>query len=80
MMTFDKGFTKKDKAIIYQYDYLNDIRKRLSAKSNILNASSIALNADIPRSVVTKFINNEIPNTSFENIVKLYKFIEEQNI
>lgn len=68
------------KTIIYEHDYLTEIKERLSAKSAVINISSIAENADVPRAVVTKFANGQIANTSFENIVKLYKFITENNI
>lgn len=66
-----------DKTIIYKHDYLAEISKVLSSKNKILNISVIADQAGVPRSVVTKFAYGEIPNTSFENVVKLYKFITE---
>lgn len=69
-----------DKTIIYTHDYPCEIKDRLSAKVEILNISSIAEQAKVPRIIVMKFANGEIPNTSFENVVKLYKFIVENNI
>lgn len=66
-----------DKTIIYKHDYLAEISKVLSSKNKILNISVIADQANVPRSVVAKFASGEIPNTSFENVVKLYKFITE---
>lgn len=68
------------KTIIFEHDYLTEIRDRLSVKSDILNISNVADGATVPRSVVAKFAAGQIANTSFENIVKLYKFIVENNI
>ena len=65
------------KTIIFKHDYLAEIRDILSSKNKILNVSTIAGQSGVPRSVVAKFAAGEIPNTSFENVVKLYKFITE---
>lgn len=75
-----RGFKQMNKKIIFEHDYLIEIKERLSAKANILNVSAIAKSTGLPRAVIVKFCNGEIPNTSFNNIVTLYKYIEEHNI
>lgn len=66
--------------ILYTHDYLDEIMQRLKNKKDILNLASIHRNTGVPRPVLNKFINGEIPNTSFTNIVKLYEYLEEQQI
>lgn len=69
-----------DTSIIYKHDYLKEISDRLMAKAEILNISNLAEQAGVPRSVVANFAKGEIPTTSFENVVKLYKFLTENKI
>lgn len=68
------------KHLLFQHDYLAEIKERLSGKSGILNVSHIHRQTGVPRTVIQTFINGNIPSTSFNNIVVLYKYIEEQNI
>lgn len=69
-----------DTSIIYKHDYLKEICERLTAKAEILNISNLAEQAGVPRSVVANFAKGKIPTTSFENVVKLYKFLTENKI
>lgn len=72
--------TENPKHLLFQHDYLKEISERLSAKAKILNLSHIHRQTLVPRSVIRAFANGEVPSTSFNNIVKLYKYIEEQHI
>lgn len=69
-----------DTSIIYKHDYLKEISDRLTAKAEILNISNLAEQAGVPRSVVANFAKGKIPTSSFENVVKLYKFLTENKI
>lgn len=70
----------KETHIIFEHDYLTEIKSRLVAKANIINLAEMQRQTGVPRPVLKSFTLGIIPNTSFENIVKLYKYIEEQNI
>lgn len=72
--------TENQLHVLFEHDYLTEIMQRLSAKSHILNVSSISRQTGVPRVVIQNFISGQIPKTSFTNVVALYKFIEEQNI
>lgn len=63
-----------------EFDYLENIRQRLSKKADILNISGIQRHTKVPRRVIATFMQGEIPNTSFSNIMALYTYLEEQNI
>lgn len=68
------------KHMIFKYDYLTDIKDRLSQKAELFNASEIHRQTNVPRPVINQFMRGYIPNTSFSNIVKLYEYLETQNV
>lgn len=73
--------TENFKHLLFQHDYLLEIKSRLSAKAGVLNVSYIHRQTGVSRPVIQAFVNGEVPtNISFANVVKLYKYIEEQNI
>lgn len=69
-----------NKSIIYEHDYLSEIKLRLQNKAHILKISTIHKETKVSRFVISQFMNGKIPSTSFENIVKLYKYLNENNI
>lgn len=69
-----------NKHIIFEHDYLNEIKDRLYAKADLLNISTIIKATGVPRRTILAFCKGQIPVTSFQNIVKLYKYIEQNNI
>lgn len=71
---------ENSKHVLFKHDYLNEIKERLTAKADLLNVSSISRQTNVPRTVIQSFMSGKIPNTNFNNIVALYRFIEEQNI
>lgn len=73
--------TENSKHLLFKHDYLLEIKCRLSAKAGVLNVSYIHRQTGVSRPVIQAFINGEVPtNISFANVVKLYKYIEEQKI
>ena len=66
--------------IIFQFDYLTDIQTRLSNKHSILKISTLCKESGVSRRAIETFMSGKIPNISFENIAKLYKYLEEHNI
>ena len=69
------------KHCLFEHDYLEEIKNRLYNKTEILNLAFIQRQTGVSRQNLQMFMNGEIPSTiSFMNVVKLYKFIEEQNI
>ena len=71
---------QKNTHILFEFDYLNDIKVRLHNKKSILNVSTIHKESGVPRRIIDHFISGEIPNISFKNTVKLYKYLEQHNI
>lgn len=73
--------TENPKHTLFQHDFVLEIKSRLSAKAGVLNVSYIHRQTGVSRPVIQSFINGNVPsNISFANVVKLYKYIEEQNI
>lgn len=69
-----------NKNIIFEHDYLTEIKERLSKKANILKISTIHKETGVSRFVISQFMSGNIPSTSFENIVTLYKYLQDNNI
>lgn len=72
--------TQNPNHVLFNHDYLIEIKERLSKKANILKISTIHTETGVSRFVISKFMAGEIPSTSFQNIVTLYRYLEENNI
>lgn len=67
-------------SVLYKHDYLAEIIERLQSKADIINVSQISKKTGVSRFVLNQFLKGEKPNTSFENIVKLYEFLDQSSL
>ena len=66
--------------VLYTYDYIGAIIQRLTAKRQYLNVSQISRDTGVSRAIISSLMNGERVNTSFENVVTLYKFLDDNRI